>query len=40
VNKLLIIIHANKMNIEKRQIFLKQNLKLLLECFTLKTTKA
>jgi hypothetical protein len=38
-NKLLIIIHADKMNVKKKRqvVFLKQNLELFLEPFTLKT---
>jgi hypothetical protein len=31
VNKLLVIIHANKMSIQKRKFILKQNLEFLLE---------
>ena len=38
-NKLLIIIHADKMNVKKKRqvVFVKQNLELFLEPFTLKT---
>jgi hypothetical protein len=40
-NKLLIIIHANKMSVQKETIFfLKQNLELFLELFALKPIRA
>ena len=38
-NKLLIIIHADKMSVQKETIFPKQNLELLFKSFTLKTIK-
>ena len=38
-NKLLIIIHADKMSVQKEIIFLKQNLELFLEPFILKPIK-
>jgi hypothetical protein len=38
-NKLLIIIHTDKMSVQKNIIFLKQNLEFFLEPFTLKPIK-
>jgi hypothetical protein len=39
-NKLPIIIHTDKMSVQKRQFFLKQNLELFLEPFALESIKA
>jgi len=38
-NKLFIIIHADKKRVQKEKFFLKQNLELFLEPFTLKPIK-